>query len=661
MILLEKDGCALAREASDITFTARGARLTIPLAEYWAVATDFDGRLPSKWAFGAVGSAEPAGEGVILSGRIALPHGELTCTDSCEIADGMLTIRRRWHYAGQDVDRITLSYRFRLAGAGARVLIPGVMYYGNPSGRKTPGVPFLDGIPGEMAYFEEHRLPMPFVFAESAGGGTCAAVHFLPSPVPRAAREDTWWSAGVRYGEDYVELGGFSGFVSCNGHHGSVKTGQRQLSPLPGDGMGLLDGMIVEKSFSLQCLSGFARGGGFVAAVETALRRHPVPALPVDGGELIRRKYRHALARDYQNGRVAGSLFRDAREAAPSIVYGWCGRSETLGFAAPWIGPKCGDSQADARAEKYFDFLASSPMDEQGFHVEYHAGDGTFAGQDFVSQGQTMETFAMALQALKAAGRPVRQSWLDFLDRVCCSFHARVMRDDWQPLSTNEAFLGAPLAMASRLLDRKEFATAALKIADAYMARHLTMDEPYWGGTLDASCEDKEGAVAAMTAFYAAWELSGDRKYLQAVRHATAVFLSYLQVWDIPMPPGRLADNGFRSAGWTAVSVQNMHLDVFGVWVAPLLWKIGRDLDEPSWQALALPMILNCGQLTDIHGSQGEQIEQTNFSQRPSRRASEALRGGYSENWTVFWITAAFLNAAAQFELLGLSLFEQGK
>lgn len=29
------------------------------------------------------------------------------------------------------------------------------------------------------------------------------------------------------------------------------------------------------------------------------------------------------------------------------------------------------------------------------------------------------------------------------------------------------------------------------------------------------------------------------------------------------------------------------------------------------------------------------------------------LRGGYSESWTVFWITAHFLNAAAKFELLG--------
>jgi hypothetical protein len=32
------------------------------------------------------------------------------------------------------------------------------------------------------------------------------------------------------------------------------------------------------------------------------------------------------------------------------------------------------------------------------------------------------------------------------------------------------------------------------------------------------------------------------------------------------------------------------------------------------------------------------------------------LRGGYSEHWTVFWITAHFLNAAARFEEMGSSM-----
>jgi hypothetical protein len=34
-----------------------------------------------------------------------------------------------------------------------------------------------------------------------------------------------------------------------------------------------------------------------------------------------------------------------------------------------------------------------------------------------------------------------------------------------------------------------------------------------------------------------------------------------------------------------------------------------------------------------------------------------ALRGGYREEWTVFWITAHFLTAAARFVELGLDIW----
>ena len=48
------------------------------------------------------------------------------------------------------------------------------------------------------------------------------------------------------------------------------------------------------------------------------------------------------------------------------------------------------------------------------------------------------------------------------------------------------------------------------------LQRHLTMEEPYWGGTLDATCEDKEGAWAAFQGFLAAYDLAPTKKYLDA-------------------------------------------------------------------------------------------------------------------------------------------------
>jgi hypothetical protein len=49
-------------------------------------------------------------------------------------------------------------------------------------------------------------------------------------------------------------------------------------------------------------------------------------------------------------------------------------------------------------------------------------------------------------------------------------------------------------------------------------------------------------------------------RYLDASVYAADVCLSYLYVQDVGLPPGRLADHGLKTRGWTGVSVQNQHL-----------------------------------------------------------------------------------------------------
>ena len=120
--------------------------------------------------------------------------------------------------------------------------------------------------------------------------------------------------------------------------------------------------------------------------------------------------------------------------------------------------------------------------------------------------------------------------------------------------------------------------------------------------------------------------------------------------------PGRLSDNNFKTRGWTGVSAQNQHLDVYGVLIAPAVYKMGIYLNNKTLKRLARTMFLSCGQLTDPSGSQGEQIQQTNFAQRGDMTSVSRLRGGYSEDWTVFWITAHFLHAAASFKKMGIRL-----
>ena len=185
----------------------------------------------------------------------------------------------------------------------------------------------------------------------------------------------------------------------------------------------------------------------------------------------------------------------------------------------------------------------------------------------------------------------------------------------------------------------------------------------YWGGTLDAKCEDKEGAYAAFQGYMellrnavASGNAAAERRYARLARHAMNMMLTYTMVWDATYPPGRLSDHAFKSTGWTVVSAQNQHLDAFGVLTTPEIWRMGEYLGDERLKRLAAVMYRSCFQLTDASGSLGEQIQQTNFAQQGEMSDVRKLRGGYSEKWTVFWLTAHFLNAAAQFTEMGILL-----
>ena len=135
------------------------------------------------------------------------------------------------------------------------------------------------------------------------------------------------------------------------------------------------------------------------------------------------------------------------------------------------------------------------------------------------------------------------------------------------------------------------------------------------------------------------------------------VVLTYVCVWDMDLPAGRLRSHAFDTRGWTAVSVQNMHIDVYGVPMTPEIYRMGELLQREDLKRLAMVMYRSCGQITDPYGSQGEQPQHTNYAQGGDLSDPSAYRGGYHETWTVFWITAHFLNAAAQLQEMGVKIW----
>lgn len=631
--------------------------LQSPTEGLWSVSMGWQDDWPSDWRHAHVSEVEKVGDWTILRGEIETRQGRWQVSDSYLPRDGVVKCVRRFVWEGKQVaKRCTLSVRFQCPGTGAGVVAPGILYHGNPSGARSGRTPVYTGAPGEEAIYEEHRFPMPYVSFEWKDGGAYrgAALHTLPSPAPCANLADQWWSLGLVARDGATEFTLLSGPCASNGKRSVVKAIQPGFMPLPDCYLNVPSGAIVEKTFYLQAYPVEQEGSGFRTATRKSLALNPpcvTPDLPTFH-DIIQAKYRFAKTRWHESPHGAG--FRKYTNKN-FFVLGWCGQASALGYALQVLSPDLDDPPVKEMVQRSLDAMSGAEFYEGGFHTWFNADDGTWSREEPLSQGQGMLCFANAIRVAKGSSYDTAK-WRAFL-RKACGFHAkRILAPDWNPNSTDEAFFIAPLCEGYGLFSVKAYRDAAIKAGETYARRSLTMREPYWGGTLDASCEDKEGAFAALQGFLALHDLTGEAKFLDWAGHACDVAITYTVLWDIDLPPGRLRDHGFKTRGWTAVSAQNQHIDVYGVLIAPLVYRVGELSSRDDLKELALLMYRSCGQLIDPHGSQGEQPQHTNYAQRGKLDAVAGLRGGYVEDWTVFWITAHFLNAAAQFREMGVDV-----
>lgn len=634
--------------------------LRSPAEGLWSVAATWQNGWPADWHHAHPEKVENAGEWTIVSGHLDLPQGRLDLRDAYR-KEGVLVygIRRfAWH-GETTLTNCTLSVRWILAGAvNVKPLLPGIIYYGNPMGGRNSKaasaftVAAHTGKAGEESLFEEHRYPVPMAVAEWQDGAVwrSAALHAIPSQVPGAHQPDQWWSLGVISHTNDTELLLLSGPCAINGRRSFVKTFAHGGLPYPNTWMELRPGDVVEKTFHLQACPSVERGSGFRAPMRAALALHApfsLDGLPTSDW-ILRQKYKYACSRFRDRPNDPGFAMYSTEPKNSQYVMGWCGQADAAGPALLMLARRLRDAKATEMATRSLDFLAKAPVDANGFPVTYDVGSGKWGGRDHVSMGQAMESFARAVRVGRSLNLTNAQGWADFLKRACDAQATRIVDDRWRPRSTAEAYYVSPLCLSYGLFGDERCKRAALKAAEHFAQRHLAMTEPYWGGSLDATCEDKEAAQAALQAFVAVYEMTQDPRHLGWASHALDTLLTWTIVWDIPMPPSRLGDYSIKMRGFTTVSAQRPHADIYGIIVTPEVRRMGEYLHRDDLKRLARVMYRSEGQMIDPWGSQGEQFNHTNFAMTGEKDIFR-MRGTYSERHTPFWITAHFLIAAAEF------------
>ncbi|KAA3611636.1 MAG: hypothetical protein DWQ01_05980 [Planctomycetota bacterium] len=662
-------------EATDtgysLTFqTKAGPVLRSPAEGLWGIGYQWEDEQPRQWFFAHPEEVRREGPWLMAEGILHTPDGPWKIRDAFRFRGDLLEGTRRWTYEGKETSSETvLRIGWLAPGKGRAAVLPGLLYHGNPSGARSKDegwhglIPLWKGEPGERTLFQEHRFPAPFASLEwpqeeAQGFGIWAALHSWPSLVPFAKAEDLWWSLGLAARHEGTEFCLWSGPVAMNHQPGWIKSRQGSATFLKQAYLQILPGKTVEKRFFLHGGSLLLQGDGFRHALQGAMELHKPytsEGMP-PGRELLSDKLRFALSRWRSQNEMPGFAMYPHLENL--YVMGWAGQSEAPGYALQVLAEPLERPELATIGRQTLDTLCQAPFNEHGFLIAVDGKTGEWSRQDPISQGQAMTQFARAIRVGRKQGADTRD-WERFLKRACEIHAERILASHWKPRSTAEAFLIAPLALAFQLFEQPQWLQAAEKAGQHYAERHRTMQEPYWGGTLDARCEDKEGAWGALQAFFYLHRVTGKIQYLQWAEHAADVALTYTYLWNVDLPPGRLRDHGLKTRGWTSVSVQNMHLDVFGVLYAPELFRLGQLTYRKDLQDLAVLMYRSCGQMIDPYGSQGEQLQQTRFAQGGDLSDPKRDRGGYVEGWTVFWITAHFLTAAAKFEEMHHSMLQE--
>lgn len=579
-------------------------------------------------------------------------------------------------------------------GVAQHITIPHVLYNNNPSAAANRLVPHLRSADGEALIVEEHRLPIPGVNVEWKEDRRNISLTMLVKPDVRSTDVDgqpECGSMGVILRPPGVELVSLSGVVALNGIKDHIYGAQNRSMPQAADGyLRMEPGRTLEKTIYIALAGDPAEGRGFRTLVSMAwevLRPQVHPRLGIEQTIDLKLNALRGRWREQQGRRGFICLPEPGRPGnvynrQPGILYGWTGQSIRLAWCAlrtaaggrndaPWA--KMGGA--------VLDHFASAPSLEgmPGCRLSWqNLNDGRWFGSDWGSShlrvssrslGESLASLADCLMLLKQHQMPVAPAW-----RQTLADGVRFLLDT--PLTSNGIFpaefdggstLDEPipttagitcvmaLLAAAKAMDNPSLIDRAIAMLDRY-AEIYTSDFrlPFNGTTLDAACEDKEAGLYYFLACARAFAMTRHPRFAGQAKLAADWTTTFIYHWDVPMRPGTLcADEGFRTAFWPGVSVQNMHLDVF---YAPYeLYDFARDIGDDRLMKIGLGMM---GAWThgiaqhpghwgyDVPGEQAEQFFQTNYIQGPG--GPELWRGGFNP-WNPSWVIATVLESAMKF------------
>ncbi len=288
------------------------------------------------------------------------------------------------------------------------------------------------------------------------------------------------------------------------------------------------------------------------------------------------------------------------------VQLGFCGRVLLNAFNALEYGEATGEARLVEMGQAIFDSWLQHGFTARGFFKEdMHIAGGIPADADIVhSIREQSEAVYAVLHYLDYERRHGRQhkEWEQKMRTLLTEMVAlqeadghfpRKYRDDGSqvdPSGGSTPSATSTLVMGYKFFKDKSLLKAA-KLSVEYLEKNIISKSDYFSSTLDANCEDKEAAISAVTAtYYLAMVSKGmvRQHYVDLCRQAAYFALSWYYLWDVPFAQGQmLGDLGFKSRGWSNVSVENNHIDVFVFELHHIVKWLAEETGEKRFSAMA--------------------------------------------------------------------------
>ncbi len=347
---------------------------------------------------------------------------------------------------------------------------------------------------------------------------------------------------------------------------------------------------------------------GFVANTWTSTfdRMQPKPIRTLYSAEemkstmnnYFRRSYVSKYPLKYNSGMT---LRTDCCAPVGEVQLGFVGRVLLNAFNQIEYGEKNGQGDLVRQGQAIFDSYLEHGFTQNGYLRDFvnfdREGLNTQEVHSIRQQSEAVYAILHYLKYEKSKGRK-HKSWetktralLDNLIKLqkTDGHFARKFNDDGSDVDASGGSTPSAtstLVMGYRYFGNKNYLKSAKRTVD-YVEKNIIVPADYFSSTLDANCEDKEAAIAAVTStYYLAMVTKGKERqhYINLCRKATYFALSWYYLWDVPFAEGQmLGDLGFHSRGWGNVSVENNHIDVF-VFEFPHIMKwLGAQVNEPRF------------------------------------------------------------------------------